>query len=105
MPAYLVQINGRNFLIELEGHLARWGFFTHRVVEASDPEAAEKAAVQMVRETESLRVVVRNAPGDPPTMVVSELAELDPTAPREEVATGIIWYDESPKRWWQFWKR
>jgi hypothetical protein len=33
------------------------------------------------------------------------MRELDPAAPRADLETGFIWYDESPKRWWQFWKR
>jgi hypothetical protein len=104
MPKYVVQINGRNFLVEVDGQVSRMGFLTHRVVEARDPGAAENAAVKELRETQSLRDLVRNASDDPPTMDVGEIAELEPSGPREELETGLIWYVESPKRWWQFWK-
>ncbi len=105
MPEYLVEVRGRNFLVDVEGNLATRGFLTHRVVEAPDPEAAELAAVRKVRETERLRALVRNPPEDPPTMEVTRMGELDPGAPRQDLETGFIWYDESPRRWWQFWKR
>ncbi len=105
MPVYRVEIHGRNFLVDVDGEVARRGFLTHRVVEASDPDGAEIAAVQAVRQTQRLRAVVRNASDDPPTMDVTRMMEVDPAAPRGDLETGFIWYDESPKRWWQFWKR
>ena len=61
MPKYKVEINGANFLINMEGRTAKHGFFTIRFVEAPDSVAAENAAVQMIRETQRLRDLVRNA--------------------------------------------
>lgn len=105
MPNYQVQINGQNFVVEMNGRVAKHGFFTVRVVEASDPAAAETAAVQRVRETEHLRKLVRNGPDDPPIMEVTEMVELDPEVPTKDLETGFAWYEDPPKRWWQFWRR
>ncbi len=103
MPYYKVMINGRNFLIDMEGRVAKCGFFTNRFVEAPDPTAAEYAAVQMIRETQSLRDMVRNTPEDPPVMDVTSIDMVE-TLPhiREQ---GLVFYEENPKRWWQIWRR
>jgi hypothetical protein len=105
MPRYKVEINGQNFLIHMEGQIAKYGFFTTRFVEATDSTAAENTAVQMIRETQRLRELVRNAPDDPPVMDVigiTEMESVDGTGSREP---GFAWYEERPKRWWQFWRR
>ena len=104
MPRYRAEIHGENFLIEVDGHLSKRGFITFRVVEAQHPEVAEEKAVQLIRETADFRQLLRNDPADPPTMKVSELVALDEADQGNEVPAGFIWYESSPKRWWQFWK-
>jgi len=104
MPAYRVMINGQNFLVEMDGRVAKYGFFTTRIVEAADPAAAEHAAVQMIRETQRLRDLVRNDPADPPVMDVTSIVELE-SGEAESREPGFVWYEERPKRWWQFWRR
>lgn len=66
MSAYRVMINGQNFLVERDSRIAKYGFFTTRIVESPDPVAAEHAAVQMTRETQRLRDLARKEPGAPP---------------------------------------
>ncbi len=105
MPDYLVQIEGRNFLVEMEGRVARHGFITFRIIQAADPRAAELAAVQMIRATERLREMVRNPPEDPPVIEVTSIEELESLPPEDEPEPGFIWYEENPRRWWQFWRR
>ena len=105
MPAYRVMINGQNFLVERDGRVAKHGFFTTRIVEASDPVAAEHAAVPMIRETQRLRDLVRNDPGDPPVIDVTSIVELESGEEVESRETGFVWYEERPRRWWQFWRR
>ena len=105
MPKYKVLINGANFLIEMDGRIAKYGFFTTRFVEATDADAAENTAVQMIRETQRLRDLVRNAPDDPPVMDVIGITELESFDGIENLEPGFAWYEESPKRWWQFWRR
>jgi hypothetical protein len=105
MPAYRVMINGQNFLVEMDGRVARYGFYTTRIVESPDPAAAEHAAVQMIRETQRLRDLVRNDPDDPPVMDVTSIVELETNDGVEDRQPGFVWYEERPSRWWQFWRR
>ena len=101
---YLVEINGQNFLIEGDGNIAKHGFVTLRFVEAVDPPSAEDAAVQMLRDTQSLRDLVKNDAEDPPVMDVTQIAELETFDGIETLEPGFVWYEENPKRWWQFWR-
>jgi acetolactate synthase regulatory subunit len=105
MPNYRVEINGQNFLIEMDGRVAKHGFFTTRFVEAADPAAAEHAAVQMIRETQRLRDLVRNDLGDPPVMDVISIVELVSDEGIESREPGFVWHEERPRYWWQFWRR
>lgn len=105
MPKYQVDINGESFFVAIEGNLAKHGFFTRRFVEAVDPPSAEDAAVQMLREMQSLRDLVKNEADDPPVMNVTEITEIETFEGMETLEPGLIWYEEAPKRWWQFWRR
>ncbi len=61
----------------------RMGFYTTRIIEAPDAEAAELAAVEMLRGDERLRGNV-NDPSDSPVLhaeEVSEIADADPSLP------------------------
>jgi len=104
MSKYQVQIEAQNFLVDLEGSVAKRGFFTFRYVEADDKNAAENSAVQMLRDDQELRELVRNDTSDPPTMDVIDITELE-TFDGIDNESGRIWYDMNPKRWWQFWRR
>lgn len=104
MPKYQVEINGRNFLVDFEGRVAKHGFFTTRCVDAADPAVAENAAVQMIRETQQLRDLVHNTSGDPPIMEVTQIVELESFDGIENREPGFVWYVEDSRRWWQFWK-
>jgi hypothetical protein len=104
MPKFQVEVNGSNFLIDVEGKVAKYGFITFRFVEASNANAAERAAVELLRSTEKLRLSVKNSPDDPPVMDVTEIAEVATFDIEDDQQPGFIWYDENPKRWWQFWK-
>ena len=104
MPTYRVQVHGENFITEFDGRVAARGFLTLRIVEAADPEAAEVEAIEKVRLTQQLRDVVCNTPEDPPIMQVTEMEELGPGDVGEGVPTGLIWYENPPKKWWKFWK-
>jgi len=105
MPKYVIEINGRNFLVAMEDRIAKHGFFAIRFVEAADPKGAEETAVRMIRETQSLRDLVRNSSEDPPFMDVTEIEEMDSFDAVENLEPGFIWYEEAARHWWQFWKR
>ena len=104
MPKYQVQIEAQNFLVNLDGSVAKRGFLTFRYVEADDKNAAENSAVQMLRDDQELRELVKNNTSDPPIMDVIDITELE-TFDGIENESGRIWYDMIPKRWWQFWRR
>jgi hypothetical protein len=106
MPHYRVEINGHNFLINIDDRVAKHGFFTYRFVEADDPSDAEEIAVGALRQESRIRDTVLNlrTESDPPVMDVESVTEVA----AEEVPAitpGVAWYDEEPKRWWQFWRR
>jgi hypothetical protein len=104
MGKYRVQIEGKNFLLEMNGKVAEYGFITFRFVEAEDHSAAEDNAVQMLRGDQRLRDLVKNDRADPPVMDVLEIAELESVDEMPQ-QPGLIWYPVNPKRWWQFWRR
>jgi hypothetical protein len=105
MARYKVEINGANFLIDMNGRTAKHGFFTDRFVQAADPAATENAAVQIIRETQRIRDLVQNAPDDPPIMDVTSVIELASFDGIENLEPGFVWYEQRPRRWWQFWRR
>jgi hypothetical protein len=105
MPKYRVEINGANFLIDMEGRTAKHGFFVTRFVESADSVAAENSVVQLIRETRKLRDLVRNTHDDPPFMDVTSVIELESFDGIENLEPGFVWYEERPRRWWHFWKR
>jgi hypothetical protein len=104
MPVYRVEINAKNFLVDLGGTVAKYGFVTHRFVTADDAASAENAAVEVLRNDGELRSMVKNQPGDPPVMDVTEIIELDGQANQPLGQPGRLWYELNPKRWWQFWR-
>jgi hypothetical protein len=103
MSKYVVQIDGQNFLVDFEGNVAKRGFITFRCVEAPDVHSAEYAAVQLLRDDQDLRAVVKNESSDPPVMNVIEVNEVESFDDMES-HNALIWYDVTPKRWWQFWR-
>lgn len=105
MPKYLVEVEGTNFLIELEGVRSKHGFFTVRSVEVDDVTAAELQAIERIRTLPRLRELVLNPPDDPPVMHVRSILEVTSFDENEEPEPGLVWYSVQPKRWWQFWKR
>lgn len=94
MPAYRVLIEGKNFFIEMDGMTAKYGFFTIRCVTAEDVGAAEERAIQLLRNDQHVRVLVKNAPDDPPTMQVEQIEEID--AVDSGPTTGLAFYKMPP---------
>ena len=86
-----VTLQGRNFLLDLEGQTRRYGFYTTRFVEAEDEAAAELAAVALVRDEPDLRDAVLNSRDDPPMLYMSGIQEI---APMPEQAKGHTFYPE-----------
>jgi hypothetical protein len=75
MKKYSVMLEGRYFLLEIDGAVMKYGFYTTRYVEAEDPQEAEMKAVQLVRTDQSLKLAVKNE-GASPMIYLSSIEEL-----------------------------
>lgn len=104
MGNYCVQLDCSNFLIEVDGKLAKHGFITLKLIEADDPDTAVETAIQAIRDDQELHELVQNDAHDPPVMDVEEIMELE-SFNDFQGEPGRIWYEMHPKRWWQFWRR
>jgi hypothetical protein len=101
MPAYRALIEGRNFLLDVEGKKARYGFYQTVFVRGSDPSEAEVNAIGIVKDDSELKLAVQNEANDPPMLFLDSLEELaDSDLPPNE--NGRTYYME--KHWWQFWR-
>jgi hypothetical protein len=101
MPAYRALIEGRNFLLTLNGKTRRHGFYQTVFVQASDPAEAEASALRAVKDDAELKDLAQNNADDPPMLYVDALYELEGSGPLPQ-AEGRTHYIE--KSWWQFWK-
>ena len=77
MNKYRLLINGRNFLIEIDGNVAKHGFYQNIFIEAQSPEAAELIAFDRIRNNEDLKRIVKNDKDDPPQFFLDDIFEID----------------------------
>ena len=94
MQKYKLLMNGKNFLIESESKLDKFGFFQTIHVEANDPEDAELKAVEIIKQSD-LRGLVRNEPGDSPMIYLDEIDEIDSFDGIESPNQGRSFYSEN----------
>ena len=90
---FRVLVNGRNFLINNEGVEMKMGFYTTLFVQALDHDAAELAAVVLLRDRDSLREVVLNVEEDRPDLLIEETEQLESLDGIKNKDTGLAWYD------------
>jgi hypothetical protein len=76
MPTFRVSLEGRNFLLLMEGKRQRLGFTTARFVEADDAEEAEALALDRLRADPRLHGT-SNDPAAPPEIFVGDIDEVD----------------------------
>ena len=74
---YIVMLEGRNFIFEHEGEPTRFGFSTTRDVKATDPEEAERLAIEDVRNDDRLNGPLLNDPADPPRITITHYIEVE----------------------------
>ena len=96
MRKYRVTINGRNYLINVEGQPKRMGFFKIYFLEARDPQEAENLAVSKIVADPKWQGTLLNSADDPPMMCLDSLAELESFEGVESVGTGYIFYPDDP---------
>jgi hypothetical protein len=101
MPKYRAMIEGRNFLLNLEGRTRRFGFYQTVFVESAGPDEAEADAIAHVRADTELQQMARNERSDPPMLYLDALYELEGAEPLPS-REGRTYYVE--KKWWQFWR-
>ena len=87
-------MNGRNFLIEVNGVLAKHGFYTNRYVEAADANEAENLAMDSIRKRVDVRHAIRNTEDDKPVMYLEEICKLEDFDGVESFEEGFAWYKE-----------
>lgn len=105
MSKFIVEMEGANFLIDVEGERSKHGFVSVRCIEADNARTAEVEAVERVRTSPRLRELVLNPPDDPPVMLVTRTVEIAGFDHVEGDEPGLVWYPENPRRWRQFWRR
>ncbi|WP_439625155.1 hypothetical protein [Gemmata sp.] len=94
---FTVRVRGHNFLIPVDGESdpRPHSFFTQVDVEADNEEGAETAAIQLLRQTQKLRDLVRNTRDDPPRMDVEGLCEYESgPVPPLAVEPSFIWFPD-----------
>ena len=101
MAWYLTLVNGRNFLLDFDDKIGRYGFHQAVLVQGTDLAEAETNAIGVVKSDEVLQQLVKNERSDPPMLFLHSYQELDdfdlPPPPE-----GRTYYPE--KSWWQFWR-
>ena len=102
MKKYQAAINGRNFLIDINGRQMKHGFYQTVCVECEQIDEVEDLAIAIVRDQPDLQEMVENETSDPPMLYLEEAWEVDDfDLPKGKTGRGF--YVE--KKWWQFWVR
>ena len=92
-----VILNGRNYLIEMDGKVKKHGFFVTRYITANNPDVAEDIAVNIIRNTDSLNKLIQNKKSDPPMLYLEAMYELDSFDGINNLEPGFGYYDETEK--------
>ena len=93
MPLFKCQVNGRNFLIRMDGEKKKHGFYKTVYVESVDSEQAELDAVDHIRNSE-VKDLILNEREDPPMIYVTEIAEVELKGDGDPNPGGQSWYEE-----------
>jgi hypothetical protein len=93
MRKYRIMLEGRGFLLDLEGSVKKYGFFATRYVEAENPKHAELKAVQLIREDLSAKTAVKNE-GTKPMISLDSIAELESFEDVQLPGTGYSFFPD-----------
>ena len=91
MPKYRVRLEGRDFPARLSDDGNCLGFFTTRIVEADDAEAAECLAVNLVRD-ELWDFVGPPQEGDSTPMMALDDISIADDLPDDGPGSGFTWF-------------
>lgn len=92
MKKYKVLMEGRNFLLLMDGKEQRVGFYTTRWVEAANPEEAELKAAAAIKADPRLKSSVKNPKNDPPMLHLTEMSEVEAI---ERPGAGFTFYPDN----------
>lgn len=92
MKKYKILVEGKNFLVNVNGTPEKMGFFTMRCLEASDQEEAQRMTLEVIRN--QLQGVVLNARSDPPTLTVDTVQKLEEFGDHHVPGSGFSWFPE-----------
>ena len=76
MKKFKVKLHGKNFLLNLDGELNKFGFYATRFVRAESPQEAEKIAIILTHQNPNLRDTILNEKADRPTISLEEIKEV-----------------------------
>ena len=93
MKKYKVMIEGRNFLINVDGKNQKLGFYTTRWVEANNEHDAERFAIEIIRNDPKLNSNTLNKKTDPPLMHASEVKDIG-LFEGDEPTPGYVFFPE-----------
>lgn len=89
---YMVRLEGGNFRVEEGGEILPMGFFATRFVEAASPDSAAQMCAGFVQD--EYVGLARNADGDPPTICVTEVVEIESFGDYDVPGSGATWFEE-----------
>ncbi|MGC4099524.1 MAG: hypothetical protein QM706_20705 [Nitrospira sp.] len=92
MTIYKLVIEGKNCWADFDGTPDRLGFFTTRVVKASDTNQAKEIILREL--SIELQSRLLNDPLDPPEITVNEVSEIELSAASTIANAGFTWYRE-----------
>ncbi|MCA1765301.1 MAG: hypothetical protein LC633_03480 [Desulfobulbaceae bacterium] len=103
MKKYRLLMHGRNFLLNRDGEIGRYGFYQNFFLESPDLNQAKRLVTSMIRLDKKLTEVTLNKVSDPPRINLETYWELDSfDYVGNHLNTDRTLYKE--KKWWQFWK-
>jgi hypothetical protein len=95
MKRFEVKLHGKNFLLNLDGDLKKFGFYATKFVKAENPQEAEKMAIILIHQNPNLRDTVFNENADRPTINLKEIKEVNPLKFFvKKSTTGFTFYPE-----------
>jgi len=77
MKTFEVKLHGKNFLLNHDGELKKFGFYATKFVKAENPRKAEKIAVILSYQNPNLRGAVLNEDVFRPTINLEEIREVN----------------------------
>jgi hypothetical protein len=91
VATFRVFVQGDNFLVRIEGHSGKFGFYVTRFVDAADIVDARTRSLQELRNEIAEKAILLNEKSDAPELVVERIEEIDPSE-RPDADPGFVWF-------------